>query len=100
MVLARKKGKLPGATYSRTYDLEYGQDTVEIHKADLSQGDRVVIVDDRVATGGTLRATAELVAEIGAVVDEVFCVIGLPFLGYAASLAPIQVHTLIEFHSE
>jgi len=100
LVLARKRGKLPGETYSRTYALEYGSDTIEIHKSDLSAGQNVIIVDDLVATGGTLKATAEIVSEVGARTLEVFSVIGLPFLGFRDHLAPLHVETLIEFDSE
>ena len=100
LVLARKKGKLPGPTYGRSYSLEYGTDTIEVHRADLKAGDRVLIVDDLVATGGTLKATVELVEEVGGTVEAVFSVIGLPFLGYAEKLAPLNVETLIQFMSE
>jgi len=100
LVLARKQGKLPGRTYSRTYSLEYGTDTIEVQRVDLASGDRVLIVDDLVATGGTLKATAELVEEVGGTVEAVFSVIGLPFLGYAEKLAPLSVETLIQFMSE
>ena len=100
LVLARKQGKLPGPTYRRTYSLEYGTDTIEVHRADLNSGDRVLIVDDLVATGGTLKATVELVEEVGGTVEAVFSVIGLPSLGYAAKLAPIRVETLVEFMGE
>jgi adenine phosphoribosyltransferase len=100
LVLARKRGKLPGPTYSKTYSLEYGTDTIEVHRADLKANDRVLVVDDLVATGGTLKATAELVSDVGATVEEVWSVIGLPFLGYAEKLAPIHVQTLVQFNKE
>ncbi len=100
LMLVRKAGKLPGETVSRTYELEYGTDTVEIHRDDLGTGKRVLIVDDLIATGGTVRATADLVAESGGTVPEVWSVIGLPFLGYEARLAPIGVHTLIDYEGE
>jgi adenine phosphoribosyltransferase len=100
LVLVRKKGKLPGAVYSRTYELEYGTDTIEIQQSDVKTGDNILIVDDLVATGGTLEATAELLSDVGASVEEVFCVIGLPFLGYEKRLAPVHVHTLINYHGE
>ncbi len=100
LVLARKRGKLPGPTYSRTYSLEYGTDTIEVHRTDLNSGDRVLIIDDLVATGGTLKATVELVEEVGGTVEGVFSVIGLPFLGYAEKVAPLRVETLIDFTAE
>ena len=100
VMLVRKKGKLPGETYSRTYELEYGTDTVEVHREDLVPGMSVLIVDDLVATGGTVRATAELIQDAGSAVVEVFAVIGLPFLNYSEKLAPIHVETLIDYHGE
>lgn len=100
LLLVRKAGKLPGETVSKTYELEYGTDTVEIHRDDLGSGKRVLVVDDLVATGGTVKATAELVADSGGSVTEVWSVIGLPFLGYEARLAPIGVHTLITYEGE
>lgn len=100
LVLVRKAGKLPGDTVSKTYELEYGTDTVEVHREDLGSGKRILIVDDLVATGGTVRATADLVAESGGTVVDVWSVIGLPFLGYEARLAPIGVHTLVDYEGE
>lgn len=100
VVLARKKGKLPGATYSREYELEYGTDTVEMHQADLAPGMRCLIVDDLVATGGTLRAVATIIQEVGASVSGIFCVIGLPFLDYASLLGGLPTTTLIDYHGE
>lgn len=100
LMLVRKAGKLPGETVSKTYELEYGTDTVEVHRDDLGTGRRVLVVDDLVATGGTVRATADLVVESGGTVVEVWSVIGLPFLGYEARLAPIGVHTLITYEGE
>ena len=100
LVLVRKAGKLPGATVSQTYELEYGSDTVEIHRSDLISGKRMVIVDDLIATGGTVRATAQLIGDAGSTVHEVFSVIGLPFLGYATRLAPVPIHTLVDYAGE
>lgn len=62
----RKTGKLPRATASYTYDLEYGQDTLEVHKDDIKAGMRIVMVDDVLATGGTMRACVELLSQLGA----------------------------------
>lgn len=100
LLLVRKAGKLPGETVSRTYELEYGCDTIEMHRDDLSPGKRILIVDDLIATGGTVKATADLIAESGGEVHEVFSVIGLPFLGYEARLSPVGVHTMIDYHGE
>jgi len=100
MLLVRKAGKLPGETVSRTYELEYGSDTIEMHREDLGTGKRILIVDDLIATGGTVKATADLIAESGGKVHEVFSVIGLPFLGYESRLSPVGVHTLVDYHGE
>ncbi|MDR0449910.1 MAG: adenine phosphoribosyltransferase [Treponema sp.] len=100
LILVRKKGKLPGETRSVKYQLEYGEAEVEIHVADLRPGMKVLLTDDLVATGGTLRAARELITGCGALVPEIFGVIGLPFLGYEETLAPTPVHTLIQYHGE
>ncbi|MFW5717185.1 MAG: adenine phosphoribosyltransferase [Spirochaetota bacterium] len=100
ILLVRKAGKLPGETVSKTYELEYGSDTIEMHRADLESGKRILIVDDLIATGGTVRAAADLITEAGSEVHEVFSVIGLPFLGYEERLAPVGVHTLITYEGE
>ncbi|WP_455382581.1 adenine phosphoribosyltransferase [Salinispira pacifica] len=100
LILARKKGKLPGETVGRTFTLEYGEDTIEIKRVDLEQKRRVLIVDDLIATGGTIRAVADLVQGSGSSVVGVFCVIGLPFLNYQEALGDLSVKTLIDYHGE
>lgn len=100
LLLVRKAGKLPGPTVSKTYELEYGSDTIEVHRDDLGTGRRVLIVDDLIATGGTVDATAELVRESGGAVHEVWCAIGLPFLGFRDRIDPLAVHTLIDYDGE
>lgn len=100
LVLVRKAGKLPGETLSREYALEYGTDTIEVHRADIQTDGPVLIVDDLIATGGTVAATADLFKEAGATVREVCSVIGLPFLGYEQRLAPVPVFTLINYEGE
>lgn len=100
LILVRKKGKLPGRTVSKSYALEYGQAEIEIHAEDIPAGGRVLIVDDLVATGGTLRAAADLLSESGARPIGVFCVIGLPFLHYDRILEGLPVKTLIEYFGE
>ncbi|MDR1971775.1 MAG: adenine phosphoribosyltransferase [Treponema sp.] len=100
LVLIRKKGKLPGETRSKKYQLEYGEAEIEVHTADIKPGARVLLTDDLVATGGTLRAARELLTECGASVPEIFGVIGLPFLRYEKALAPTPVFTLIQYHGE
>ncbi len=100
LILVRKKGKLPGKTLSRSYSLEYGTAEIEIHEADIPKGGKVLLVDDLIATGGTLRAAADVFIQGGAVPVGVFSVIGLPFLHYDTTLAGLAVNTLIEYFGE
>ena len=100
LILVRKNGKLPGRTIKRSFALEYGEDTVEVHRGDVKPGQKVLIVDDLIATGGTLRAAADILVEAGADVAGIFAVIGLPFLNYRNVLAGHEVATLIDYHSE
>ena len=80
LILIRKKGKLPGDTYECSYSLEYGTATVEVHKEDIKKGQNILVVDDLIATGGTLAAAKNLIEQGGAEVTDFFGVIGLPFL--------------------
>jgi adenine phosphoribosyltransferase len=80
-IMVRKKGKLPGETIDYTYDLEYGTDTVEIQVDAVEPGQRVVILDDLLATGGTMAATGRLLRSVGAQVEGSACIIELTFLG-------------------
>lgn len=100
LVLIRKKGKLPGETYSCSYALEYGTAEIEVHKADVKKGQKFLVVDDLIATGGTLAATKTLLQEAGAEVTDFFGVIGLPALNYEKVLAPCKITTLINFDGE
>lgn len=96
-VPARKFGKLPGATVREVYSLEYGEDTLELHRDALRRGQRAVIVDDLLATGGTAAATARLVEQLGAEVVALAFVIELDGLGGRAALAPRRVESLLRF---
>jgi adenine phosphoribosyltransferase len=100
LILVRKKGKLPGKTRSKKYALEYGEAEIEIHEADIPAGGRVLIIDDLIATGGTVKAAADILVEGGATPIGVFSVIGLPFLQYEKALAGLPVKTLIEYFGE
>jgi adenine phosphoribosyltransferase len=100
LFLIRKKGKLPGKTLSKKYSLEYAEAEVEIHCDDVLAGQQVLLMDDLIATGGTLNAARELITACGALVPEIFGVVGLPFLRYEKALAPTPVTTLISYDSE
>ncbi|MDX9973342.1 MAG: adenine phosphoribosyltransferase [FCB group bacterium] len=95
-VPVRKKHKLPAKTVSITYDLEYGTDTIEMHEDALKPRDRVLIVDDLLATGGTLAATVGLVRQLGAEVVEAAVLIELSFLEARKRLEAIPIHSLIQ----
>lgn len=96
-VPVRKKGKLPAKTLSVDFELEYGTDTFEIHTDALKPGDRVVLVDDLLATGGSMAAIVELVRELEAEVVEIAFVIELPPLNGREKLTGLPVHTLMQF---
>ena len=100
LLLIRKKGKLPGIALSKKYDLEYAQAEIEIHQEDVPQGKRVLLLDDLIATGGTLNASRELLQAGGAEVPEIFGVVGLTFLNYEKALSPTPITTLIQYHGE
>ncbi|WP_395373497.1 adenine phosphoribosyltransferase [Marinicella sp. W31] len=85
-VVVRKKGKLPGETIAHSYDLEYGSATLEIHRNAIQPGQRVLIHDDLLATGGTAKAAAELVQQLGGEIATFAFVIDLAFLNGSASL--------------
>ena len=96
----RKPGKLPSEPASRTYELEYGSDEVEIHVDAVETGDRVLIVDDLLATGGTAAATAELVEGLGGVVSGLAFLVELDFLNGRSKLQNYEVHSIIHYGSE
>ncbi|MDR1096466.1 MAG: adenine phosphoribosyltransferase [Spirochaetaceae bacterium] len=99
-ILIRKKGKLPGKVIRKEYALEYGTAEIEIQEIDIPKGRRVLLVDDLIATGGTFRAAHDILTECGALVPEIFGVIGLPFLHYSKALPDIPVTTLINYDHE
>jgi adenine phosphoribosyltransferase len=78
--MIRKKGKLPGRTVRYTYDLEYGSDTIEIQEDAITAGQRVIVLDDLIATGGTMEAAVRLVEQRGGTVTAAACIIELTFL--------------------
>jgi adenine phosphoribosyltransferase len=95
-VPVRKKGKLPAATLSKTYDLEYGSATLEIHRDAIHPGQRVLIVDDLLATGGTTKAVCAMVEELGGNIVGVGFVIELEALKGREKLSPHPVYSLIQ----
>lgn len=98
-VPVRKAGKLPGETIAASYDLEYGSATVEIHADAISAGDKVIVVDDLIATGGTLEATCRLVEKAGARVAGIAALIDLAFLPWEEKLEKYDVLSLITYES-
>ncbi len=100
LVLARKKGKLPGETIQESYSLEYGEATLEIHKEDLIPQKKWLIVDDLIATGGTLEAVAKMVERQDSEVAGIFSIIGLPFLNYRNKIERYNPKTLINYDGE
>jgi adenine phosphoribosyltransferase len=96
-VPVRKPGKLPSASVRATYDLEYGSDSLEMHRDAIDQGQRVLIVDDLLATGGTARATVDLVKQIGGVVEGVAFLIELVALNGRAKLPGENIHAVLQY---
>ena len=96
-VPVRKKGKLPWETVSASYQLEYGVDEVHMHKDAIAPGQRVVIVDDLLATGGTAAATVDLVRQLGGEVMECGFVIELDFLQGREKLKPLPVFSILHY---
>ncbi|MDY0242715.1 MAG: adenine phosphoribosyltransferase [Rhodospirillaceae bacterium] len=97
-VMARKKGKLPGRTVRYDYALEYGTDSIEMQEDAIQPGQKVVILDDLLATGGTLAATIALARRMGAHVSGAACIIELGFLGGRARI-DVPVTSLVSFES-
>ncbi|MDE1513519.1 MULTISPECIES: adenine phosphoribosyltransferase [Vibrio] len=98
-VPVRKPGKLPRATIAQSYDLEYGTDTLEIHVDAIEAGDKVLVVDDLLATGGTIEATTKLIRQLGGEVQHAAFVINLPEIGGDKRLEGLglQVYSICEF---
>jgi adenine phosphoribosyltransferase len=94
-VPVRKQGRLPGPIYARSYQLEYGTATIEVHQDAFTPGERVLIVDDVLATGGTAEATADLVRRAGAEVAGVAVILELAFLGGRRRLPGQNLRSLL-----
>lgn len=98
--MVRKPGKLPSRTVRAEYELEYGQDAVEMHADGVRPGEKVLIVDDLLATGGTAAATARLVHGLGAQVIACAFIVELDFLPGRKALEPLEVFSLVHYASE
>jgi len=96
-VPVRKKGKLPAETISETYDLEYGTDTIEVHKDAFKKGDKVLLHDDLLATGGTMQAACKLIEKAGGEIVQISFLINLTFLKGIEKIQQYDVKSLIEY---
>ncbi|MGV8151978.1 MAG: adenine phosphoribosyltransferase [Candidatus Nanoarchaeia archaeon] len=96
----RKKGKLPSETVREEYALEYGSDCVEIHKDAIERGQRILLVDDLIATGGTAKAAANLIEKLGGIIEEISFIIELPDLNGREKLEKWKVFSLVDFEGE
>ena len=96
----RKPGKLPAASVSESYVLEYGTDEIEIHQDAIEPGDKILLHDDLLATGGTMEAACKLVEKLGAEIVQISFLIELTFLNGKEKLSKYDVHSLIEYDSE
>lgn len=99
-VPVRKKGKLPFKTVSASYALEYGSSEIEIHNDSISPGERVVLIDDLIATGGTAYAAVKLIEKLGGIVEECAFVVELPDLKGRELLKGYRMFSLVEFEGE
>ncbi len=97
VVLVRKPGKLPSETFSKTYDLEYGTDTLEIHKDAIKPGEKILIADDLLATGGTVAAVVDMVSQLGGDIVECCFMTELGFLDGRKKLPEGKVYSLLQF---
>jgi len=99
-VLIRKKGKLPCETIEKTYDLEYGTATIEMHKDAIKPGQKVVVVDDLIATGGTIEAACELIEELGGEVAKIVFLMELAGLNGREKLAKYDVASVVTYEGK
>ena len=99
-VPVRKKGKLPCETVSRSYDLEYGSATIEMHKDSIKPGQKVVLIDDLIATGGTLEAAVHLLEQLGAKVVKVVCLLELKGLHGRDRIKTCPAETVVAYEGK
>lgn len=100
LAIVRKPGKLPWHTIAEEYDLEYGKDKIEIHQDCVNPGQHVLIVDDLLATGGTMQATAKLVKKVGGVIEGIAFVVELTPLKGRDKLKGYDIYSLVKYDSE
>jgi adenine phosphoribosyltransferase len=98
--LVRKNGKLPYETIQATYQKEYGPDTLTMHKDTISLGEKVIIVDDLLATGGTMMATVKMVEKLGGEIKGISFIVDLPFLGGRKKLKKYNLNWLVSYDKE
>src|SRR5690606_9620925 len=96
-IVVRKPGKLPHRKVAMSYDLEYGTDSLEMHEDAIVAGQRVLIVDDLMATGGTMKACCDLVQKLGGHVVGTTTLIELAGLGGRARISPVPLHTVVQY---
>jgi len=96
----RKPGKLPAETETQTYKLEYGTDSIQIHKDAISKGDKVLLHDDLLATGGTAEASCKLIEKLGGEIVQISFIIELTFLKGREKLKPYDVHSLVTYENK
>ncbi|HBC46506.1 MAG TPA: adenine phosphoribosyltransferase [candidate division Zixibacteria bacterium] len=99
-VPARKPGKLPGETIEESYELEYGRTSLQLHTDAIKKGDRVLVLDDLLATGGTIRATTNMVERLGGTIVEIAVVIELSFLKGRDKLKNYNIYAMLDYDSE
>ncbi|UCE65497.1 MAG: adenine phosphoribosyltransferase [Candidatus Zixiibacteriota bacterium] len=97
---ARKPGKLPWKTVEESYELEYGKAALQIHSDAINKGQRILILDDLLATGGTIGATVKLVERLGGIIEEIAIIIELTFLKGRDKLQGKNIHSLVRYDSE
>jgi adenine phosphoribosyltransferase len=99
-VPVRKPGKLPAEKISESYSLEYGTDTLEIHKDAIEPGEKILIHDDLLATGGTVEAVCKMVEKLGGEISGILFLVELSFLNGKEKLSKYNVHSIVKFESE
>lgn len=99
-ILVRKAGKLPCETVSASYELEYGTATIEMHKDSIKPGQKAILVDDLIATGGTIEASAKLIEELGGTVEKIIFLMELEGLNGREKLAKYQVESAIKYEGK